>query len=83
MNYSLEMFTLNLDFFKRASFFASSLSNSIISFISSSKVVLGIHPNSSLALLDSPNKKSTSVGLKYRGSILLLFLMYLLSFQLH
>lgn len=34
------------------------------------KVTLGVHPSSCLALVGSPNKKSTSVGLKCLGLIL-------------
>ena len=56
------------EFVKSFSFFASSLSFSIISLISTSSFVLGDQPKLILAFFESPKRKSTSVGLKYLGS---------------
>ena len=52
------------------------LSNNLTSdltivFTKSSKEVLGFHPNSFLAFVESPKSSSTSVGRKYLGSILI------------
>ena len=69
--YSWELLTVNPESLNRDSFLASSLSCWIISSISSSRDIFGSQPNSFLALWDSPNKKSTSVGLKYLGSTLI------------
>ena len=54
-------------------FFWSLKSSSIISLTNSLKDILGDQPNFCFALLGSPSKESTSVGLKYLESIFMIF----------
>ena len=67
--FSFGGFILKPLFKTNKSFFACEISLSIISFTSSSRFVVASQPNSFVALEGSPNKVSTSQGLKYLGSI--------------
>ena len=71
INYSRRSKSLNPFSLIIFSFSASSRSLTIISFTNSLNEIFGFQPNFSLALLGSPIKESTSLGLKYFSSILI------------
>ena len=66
---SIELLTVKPSLISMDSLSAFSLSELIISSINSSRDILGFQPKFLKALLGSPTNSSTSVGLKYLGSL--------------